>query len=128
MSICTDKPWNNTKLVKHYPSEPPREETFHFKNLRIDNETITGTVYDSDETHYTELHGTCSPFDSQENVTRLNFFFTARTKDGYVDIVLSGLGIKPRDSQVRFYGGFVVLAPSRQATSEVMVKFDQGDT
>jgi len=128
MSICADKDWNNMELVK-VPSNPSQKETFDFKDVRTVDGIIRGKVY-KDNNYVSDLSGTCSPFDSRENVVRLSFFFTApRTNGGYVDIVLSGLGIQPLDSQAVFRGGFVALdRQATQAKSEVVVNFDPGDT
>ncbi|HKU76116.1 MAG TPA: hypothetical protein VJR02_19560 [Pyrinomonadaceae bacterium] len=125
MSICTEKPWPNMKLVKI--DDPSVEETFEFSNLTIVNEIITGTVYDV-KRNFTDLRGTCSPFDSREDVARMSFFFRARRKSEYVDIVLMGLSYQKDGSAPAFRGGFVVLKALDQTTSEVEVGFDVGDT
>ena len=130
MSICADKNWTAMELTK-VPSDPPQKETFHFTEVRIVDGIIRGNVYKNNQ-YVSDLSGTCSPFDSREDVVRLNFFFTAPRASGYVDIVLSGLGIQLPNGQVVFRGGFVALAPpprqDTRVTSEVVVTFDPGDT
>lgn len=127
MSICADRPWTGMELIK----DPQHIETFDFTEVRIVDGIIRGNVKKNNQ-YVSDLSGTCSPFNSQEDLVRLNFFFTAPRASGYVDIVLSGLGIKLANGQVVFRGGFVALATTArqdtQANPEIMVTFDPGDT
>lgn len=126
MSICADKDWNDMKLIK-FPSDPQKEETFDFKDVRVVNGVITGKVYDKRGEFISNLKGTCSQFG--ENLAHLNFLFTAaRANNQYVDIFLFGLGIKLADERVVFRGGFLVLDPTSPGQSARAVNFEVGDT
>ncbi len=126
MSICAVESWR-MDLLKYGSRDPV---TFKFRDVRVDNEDITGRVYDSNDHFVSELNGTCSPFDHRENVARMLFLFTVPG----ADIVLLGLGSLDRNSTPIFRGGFVALAPTSQTASTsqtrsaVPVIFDPGDT
>ena len=125
MSICADKDWT-MELVK-VPSEPPRKETFSFRDVRIVNGIVTGKVYDKDE-NPTDLRGSCFSFGP---VAHMTFVFTAaKNGGGYVDIVLSGGGFQLPDEQPRFTGRFEVFTRASQGQSEALalVNFEPGDT
>lgn len=124
MSICANDDWT-MDLVKDGSTD---KETFIFYNLRIDGEDIRGTVKDKNNNN-SDLTGTCSPFDSREDVARLTFSFKAVGPRGDVEIFLSGLALQLPDRDKPIFLGVVVgRRPGSRGTSLVEVSFDVGDT
>lgn len=125
MSICTTDDWT-MHLVK---DGSQGEDILIFYNLRIDNEKITGTVRDGDS-HTSDLSGTCSPYESREDVARLTFSFMAvGPKNEPVEIFLLGLALQLLDRDKPIFLGVVAgRQPGSRGTSPVKVRFDVGDT
>jgi hypothetical protein len=134
MTICASdgKTWKMC-LVKTGSCEPPNpnstQQNFCFEDVRVDNEILTGTVYNlPGHINPAPLSGTCSPFDDRSDVSRMTFFFRGVKEGVPVEIVLSGLGFDGPNPI--FVGGFVALKPNRNVPpqSQLEVNFDPGNT
>jgi hypothetical protein len=134
MTICASDPksWKMC-LVKTSPCSLPTSDSTHqefcFEDVKVDNEILTGTVYNlPGHTNPAPLSGMCAPFDDRPNVSRMTFFFRGVKEGNPVEIVLSGLGFDGPNPI--FVGGFVALQPNHnvQPRSQLEVNFDPGDT
>jgi len=124
MSICAGNFWT-MRLAKEGSTDPV---TLTFKDVKVVNQVLTGIV-DDGKGNTSDLSGTCSPFDSRENVVRMDFFFRAMGPRGDVYVFLSGLGLQPLTGNPVFHGGFAGLPPPASPRAlPVEVNFDVGET
>ena len=135
MTICAydAKTWKMCLVKTNFcelPNPKSTQQNFCFEDVRVDNEIITGTVYNlPGHNNPAPLSGMCSPFDDRPNVSRMIFFFRGVKEGNPVEIVLSGLGYDGPNPI--FVGGFVALTPLHKdvpSKSQLEVNFDPGDT
>ena len=134
MTICASDPksWKMC-LVKTSPCILPTSDSTHqefcFEDVKVDNEILTGTVYNlPGHINPAPLSGTCSPFGDRPDVSRMTFFFRGVKEGNPVEIVLSGLGFDGPNPI--FVGGFVALKPNHtvEPLSQLENNFDPGNT